>query len=101
MAKATSTNNSIVKILNDKIIKAKEKVSSISQLLLNSKISVQQLIDTAKTENDTNKGTIIESMEYATKTKADIINKKGFEFAIESLKSDAPRIKMGICQSDS
>ena len=93
MAKAASTNKSIDEILNDKSIRAKEKVSTISQLLLNRKISVQQLIDIAETENDTNKATIIESMEYASKTKADIINDNGFEFAIESLESDAPRIK--------
>ena len=93
MAKAASTNKSIDEILKDKSIRAKEKVSTISQLLLNRKISVQQLIDLAKTENDTNKATIIESMEYASKTKADIINDKGFEFAIKSLESDAPRIK--------
>ena len=93
MAKAVSNNNNIVEILADKATKAKEKVSSISQLLLDDKISVQQLIDTAKTESDTNKATIIESMEYASKTQADIINDKGFEFVIASLKSDAPRIK--------
>jgi hypothetical protein len=32
-------------------------------------------------------------MEFASKTNPGIINDKGFEFAIESLKSDAPRVK--------
>jgi hypothetical protein len=57
------------------------------------KVSVQQLIDAAKAEVDVNKATIIESMEFASKAKPDIINDKGFAFAIESLKSDAPRVK--------
>jgi hypothetical protein len=57
------------------------------------KVSVQQLIDAAKAEVDVNKATIIESMEFASKAKPDTINDKGFAFAIESLKSDAPRVK--------
>ena len=90
---ASAANKIIQEILNDKIITAKEKVSSISQLLLDGKVSVQHLISSAKNETDTNKASIIESMEYASKMKADIINEQGFEFAIESLKSNAPRIK--------
>jgi hypothetical protein len=93
MSKPSSAYNNIDEILNDKTIKSKVRVFSISQLLLNSKISVQQLIDIAKSQSDTNKATIIESMEYASKTRADIITDKCFEFAIESLKSEAPRIK--------
>ena len=91
MSKAIS--NTLTEIINDKSLKAKGKVSSLSQLLIDGKVSVQQLIDTAKTENDSNKATIIESMEFATKTKPDIINDKGFEFAIENLKSTTPRVK--------
>jgi hypothetical protein len=91
MAKAT--NSSISDILQDKSLKAKGKVSSISQLLLSGKLSLEQLIDTAKHENDVSRATIIESMEFASKTKPDVINEKGFQFVIESLKSDAPRVK--------
>lgn len=83
----------LYRILNDKTIKAKRKVSSISQLLIDGTLSIQQLIDVAKSENDINKGTIIESIEYVSKMRADIINEKGFEFVIGCLKSDAPRIK--------
>ena len=91
MAKVNTEN--LDQILNDNTIKAKAKVSSISQLLIDGKLSIQQLIDAAINENDTNKATIIESMEYASKMKADIINEKGFEFVIASLKSEAPRVK--------
>src|SRR4051812_9740952 len=88
-----TTNDNIEKVLSDKTIKAKAKVSSIGRLLIDGEVSVQELINSAKIQNDSNKATIIESMEYATKTKADIIDDKGFEFAVEHLKSDAPRIK--------
>jgi hypothetical protein len=90
---SASTNNSIDEILNDKSLKAKGKVKAIGELLLTGEVSLEELIKAAKIQADTNKATIIESMEYASKTKPDIINDKGFEFAIESLKSDAPRIK--------
>jgi hypothetical protein len=85
--------HTIDEILNDKTVKAKGKITSISELLLNNKISIQQLIDKAKTANDANKASIIESMEYASKTNPKIIGEKGFEFVVESLKSDAPRVK--------
>ena len=90
---AEATNNSITEILKDKTIRAKGKVSSISQLVIDSKVSIQQLIGSAIIENDTNKANIIEALEFVSKIKTDIINKQGFEFAIESLKSDAPRVK--------
>ncbi len=93
MAKAAFTYEIIDEILNDKNVKAKGKVISISELLLGNKISIQQLIDKARSENEVNKATIIESMEYASKTNAAIIDEKGFEFVIDSLKSDAPRVK--------
>ena len=83
----------IAVILNNKATRVKAKVISISQLLLDNKISVHKLLDTAKTHNDTDKATIIESIEFASKKKAEIINEKGFEFLITCLKSDAPRIK--------
>lgn len=80
-------------ILSDKTLKAKTRVLSISQSLIDGEFSVQLLTDTAKTESDTNKGTIIESMEFASKTNPDIITRKTFEFVIESLKAEAPRVK--------
>lgn len=88
-----TSSAAIEKIISDKAIKAKERVSSISELLLNGKVSIRELIDIAKSQIDTHKATIIEAIEFASKTKADIIDEKGFEFAVESLKSDAPRIK--------
>ncbi|HUR66757.1 MAG TPA: hypothetical protein VMZ03_10460 [Chitinophagaceae bacterium] len=80
-------------VLTDKTLKAKEKVLSISQLIIRDKISIQRLIEIAGSAGDTGQATIIESMEYASKTKPTIINEKAFQFVIEKLKSDAPRVK--------
>jgi HEAT repeat protein len=91
--KEASSNNSIDEVLDDKSLKAKQKVVLISELLINRRISIEQLIASAKNKNDTSKATVLEAMEFASKTKAEIINSKAFEFVIDSLKSDAPRVK--------
>lgn len=83
----------LAELLNDKTIKAKAKVTSIAQLLLDGEVSVEQIIGTATNETEVNKGTLIESMEFASKIKADIITEKGFLFVIENLKCEAPRVK--------
>jgi hypothetical protein len=90
---AKEITNSITKILTDKSSKAKQKVISLSSLLINGQVSIHDLISSAKSEGDINKATIIESMEYASKMQPSILDTKGFEFAIENLKSDAPRVK--------
>ena len=90
---AETITNNIEEILADKAIKAKQKVVSLSDLLINGKISIQHLISSAKKGTDINKATIIESLEYASKTKATVIDEKAFEFVIDSLQSNAPRVK--------
>ena len=62
------SSDTIWNILNNKATRAKEKVTSISQLLLDNKLTIQQLIDTASRANDKYTATIIESLEYATKS---------------------------------
>jgi HEAT repeat protein len=93
MATAADAYKIIEEILNDKSIKAKAKVTTISQLLLQRKISIHQLLDRAVVANEANRASIIESMEYASKAKAAIIDEKAFQFVIENLKADAPRVK--------
>ncbi|WP_448701325.1 hypothetical protein ACFGVR_04060 [Mucilaginibacter sp. AW1-3] len=88
-----ATDNNIDIILNDKTIKAKGKVAAISQLLMDGGVAIQQLIAQAQNANDINKATLMESMEYVSRLQADIIDAQGFEFAVESLRSTAPRLK--------
>jgi hypothetical protein len=90
---AKTTPGAVEKILTDKSLKIKERVASISQLLLNGKVSLPELIETTKSQVDTHKATLIEAMEYASKTKAGIIDEKAFEFVTGTLKYEAPRIK--------
>ena len=87
------TDPDFEKLLSDKDVKAKEKVATLSRLLLDGRFTIQQLIELAQSANDINKATLVESMEYASRLQAGIIDERGFEFAIESLRCTAPRLK--------
>lgn len=80
-------------ILKDKTIKAKKRVSSISHLLMDGQVAIHQLVDAAKSTNDIDKATIIEAIEFTSKTNAEILDKQGFEFITASLRSAASRVK--------
>jgi hypothetical protein len=80
-------------ILNDKQLKAKSKVEAISKMVLDKTISVSALIKVAKGSNEKDKGTCIESLEFATRTKPDIASSAVFDFVVETLADDAPRVK--------
>ena len=90
---ATQPPDSIITIAENKGLKAKEKVVQISSLVLNNKVFIDELVQTAASQKDVVKGTLIEAMEFASKEKPELINEKAFEFVIQSLKEDAPRVK--------
>ena len=85
--------DSLSTILQNKTSKAKEKVRLLSDLLLNKRISIDEFIKIASLQKDSSKATLIEAMEYSSKTNPGIINERGFQFAIKSLADDAPRVK--------
>jgi HEAT repeat protein len=80
-------------ILADKNLKAKPKVEAISKMLLDKKITLSELIKIAKLSKDKEKGTCIESLEFATRTKPDIASLPLLDFVTETLADDAPRVK--------
>ena len=83
----------IVTILSDKQLKAKPKVEAISKMLLEKKISVNDLMKVAKVSKDREKGTCIESLEFATKTNPDIASSAVLDFVTETLTDEASRVK--------
>lgn len=83
----------IAKILDDKLVKPKEKTEALSKLLLGKNITIKDLIKIAKNAKDPVKATCIEVMEYATKSDPSIANTDCLNFAVESLNEKAPRIK--------
>jgi HEAT repeat protein len=80
-------------ILNDKTLKAKPKVEAISKMLLDKKVTIGELIKVAKVSKDKEKGTCIESLEFATRTKPDIASPTLLDFVTETLADEAPRVK--------
>ena len=80
-------------ILTDKTLKAKPKVEAISKMLLDKKVTIGELIKVAKVSKDKEKGTCIESLEFATRTKPDIASTALLDFVTETLTDEAPRVK--------
>lgn len=83
----------ITSLLSDKATKPKEKTETLSKWLLDNKISADTLIAFAETAKDPAKATCIEALEYATKQKPSIANKKTFQFVTQTLTAKAPRVK--------
>lgn len=83
----------IEEILKDKSLKAKGKVEELSKALLEGKIKMDDVIKAAENAKDSEKGTCIESLEFATRTKPEISTLKCFHFAVKCLADKAPRVK--------
>lgn len=83
----------IEEILKDKSLKSKAKVEAIASAIINEEIKIDELIKIAIASKTAEKGTCIESMEFATKTNPEISNQKMFDFVVKSLEDDAPRVK--------
>jgi HEAT repeat protein len=92
-AASSSKEDIVFGIVQNKAIKAKEKVIQLSGLLVNNVVTIDELVEKAKDQKDTIAATLIETMEYASETRPEIINDKAFQFLIQSLKQDAPRVK--------
>ena len=83
----------LLAVLTDKQVKAKFKVETISKLLLDGKLSVVDLIKLAKVSKDSEKGTCIEAIEFATRAKPEIASPECLKFVAETLLDKAPRVK--------
>ena len=80
-------------LLNNKTIKAKEKVEKISKWLLDGSLPTDELIVFAQKAKNTQKATCIEAMEFATKQNSKIADENIFAFVTKTLTEKAPRVK--------
>lgn len=85
--------DAITTLLNDKGLKPKVKTETLSSWLLDGKITADNLTAFAETAKDPAKATCIEALEFATKQKPALVNKKTFQFVSQTLTAKAPRIK--------
>ena len=83
----------ITSILTDKQLKAKAKTEAISKLLLDKKISIDDLIKVAQSSKDPDKAICIEAIEFATKNNPAIATSSCLAFVSKTLAEKAPRVK--------
>lgn len=83
----------IAELFKDKTIKAKAQTETLSNWLLENKITTAQLIAFAENAKDSPKATCVEALEFASKQKSTIVDKKSFQFVTVTLTAKAPRIK--------
>ena len=81
------------KFLNDKSIKPNDKTEQISKLIASSVLTVNELINQAKTFKDSPKATCIEALEFATKNNPQIATMECLNFVSTTLADKAPRVK--------
>lgn len=83
----------IEQVFQDKSIKAKAKVSTIGEWLLNGELPIDEWVAYAEKQKATDKATCIEAVEYATKKTPSIADENLMTYVIEALKNEEPRIK--------
>ena len=83
----------LTEILSNKSLKPKEKVELLCQNIDDKKVSINDLLAFAETAKDSEKGTCIEALEFASRKNPKIIIKKCFDFAVKHLDDKAPRVK--------
>jgi hypothetical protein len=80
-------------VLTDKELKAKSKVEAISKMLLDEKVTLADVIKVAKASKDSDKGTCIEAIQFATKAKPELASLDCLKFVTGTLLDNAPRVK--------
>lgn len=80
-------------IFADKAIKQKAKVGLISNLLITKKLKPSELISYASKALEVELASCIESLEFASKKKPEIIDESTWKFICKQLRHEVPRIK--------
>lgn len=83
----------IEQVFRDKTIKAKAKVATIGDWLLNNELPVEELLAYAEQQKAKDKATCIEAVEYASKKSPGIASEPLLDFVTDALKDDEPRVK--------
>ena len=80
-------------VLTDKQLKVKSKVEILCKMLLDERVSPVDLMKAARASKDSDKGTCIEAIEFATKAKPELASLDCLKFVTETLLDEAPRVK--------
>lgn len=80
-------------IFEDKELKPSQRSGKLRDMLVNKEINAGAVVSFAASSKDPAKATCLEALELATKKNPALATKECFDFAVESLASDAPRVK--------
>jgi hypothetical protein len=80
-------------VLFDTTLKAKGKAEAISRMLITGEVNIAEVLAAAETAKGSARGTCIEAIEFATKTKPAIATLECLEFLTETLLDKAPRVR--------
>jgi hypothetical protein len=83
----------IKQVFQDKAIKAKAKVFTIGEWLIQGELSMEELCAYAEKQKAVNKATCIEAIEYATKKVPTIADESLLVYVTKALQDDEPRVK--------
>jgi len=83
----------IEQVFQDKTIKAKAKVSTIGEWLINNELPLEELLAYAEKQKAVDKATCIEAVEYATKKTPNIADESLLNFVVKALNDEEPRVK--------
>ncbi|RZK59808.1 MAG: hypothetical protein EOO91_03935 [Pedobacter sp.] len=83
----------IAQLFQVKTIKAKEKVKTLGEWLLNGELPIDELLAYAEMQSAIDKATCIEAVELATKKMPNIAGEMVLAYMTKSLKDDEPRVK--------
>lgn len=83
----------IEQVFQDKTLKAKGKVATIGEWLINEELPVEELLAYSEKHQGTAKATCIEAIEYATKKFSAIADENLLDYLTRALKDDNPRVK--------
>ncbi|MFD2919291.1 HEAT repeat domain-containing protein [Terrimonas rubra] len=83
----------IEQVFRDKTIKAKAKVATIGDWLVNKELHTDELLVYAEKQKVSDKATCMEALEYATKKDPTIADENVLSFVTTALKEDEPRVK--------
>ncbi|HUR97343.1 MAG TPA: HEAT repeat domain-containing protein [Pyrinomonadaceae bacterium] len=80
-------------VLADRQLKTKAKVETLGKMLLNEKLTLEDLIKAARGAKDSDKGTCIEAIEFATKSRPELASVACLKFVTQTLSDKASRVK--------
>mgnify|MGYP001233737744 CR=1 FL=1 len=83
----------IDQIFQDKTIKAKAKVATISEWLLHGELALEELLAFAERQKASDKATCIEAIELATKKTPNMADESLVSYVTKALTDDEPRVK--------